>query len=309
MQPTCTCTQHFGRHRASGPRVHAPGRGQGEAGHGGTLTKDHEAKQQAGHAQAPSGTAQLAPRPLVPGMELSCSLDGSSLHCWPTCSTLTSRSGPTETRRIRERPGAARQGMVDRLADLGVGITWEQVAAIAGSAVVGRPHLARAMVASGAITGAQRGLQPRLDRRQGGRAYVGRYALDPVLAIRLVRAAGGVAVVAHPRAGRDFHVSDDQIAMLAAAGLAGAEVFHPDQRPNRSGPACWALARALGLAATGGSDDHGRLTGHRIGAQTTPAEAYETASLPGRRTRPLCRVLFSNGHHIAAHQGHPYCLP
>jgi 3',5'-nucleoside bisphosphate phosphatase len=55
-----------------------------------------------------------------------------------------------------------------------------------------------------------------------GRAYVEKYALDPARAIALVRAAGGVSVLAHPRAGREWDLSEREIAGLAAAGLAGA---------------------------------------------------------------------------------------
>jgi predicted metal-dependent phosphoesterase TrpH len=163
--------------------------------------------------------------------------------------------------------------MVRRLADLGVGITWDQVAAIAGEAVVGRPHIARAMAASGAIASPGEAFTPDWIA-DGGRAYVGRYALDPVHAIRLVRTAGGVAVLAHPRASRDTLVSDEQIAGLAAAGLAGVEVFHPDQSAAERARLL-ALAHDLDLVPTGGSDDHGYLTGHRIGCQTTPADAYQ----------------------------------
>jgi predicted metal-dependent phosphoesterase TrpH len=107
----------------------------------------------------------------------------------------------------------------------------------------------------------------------GGRAYVGRYALDPVRAIGLVRGAGGVAVLAHPRADRALSVSDEQIARLAAAGLAGVEVFHPDH-PAAERAALLALSNDLGLVATGGSDDHGSLTAHRIGCETTDPDAY-----------------------------------
>ena len=82
-------------------------------------------------------------------------------------------------------------------------------------------------------------------------------------------------MLAHPRAGRDTLVADDQIAGLAAAGMAGLEVFHPDQSDTeRAG--LLALAHDLGLVATGGSDDHGTLTGHRLGSEVTPAAAYET---------------------------------
>ena len=183
------------------------------------------------------------------------------------------------------RPGAARAGHGKPLADLGVGISWDQVAAIACPAVVGRPHIARAMAASGAIA-TPREAFTRDWIGDGGRAYVGRYALDPVYAIRLVRGAGGVAVLAHPRAGRDWVVSDEEIGRLAAAGLAGVEVFHPDQSDTeRAG--LLALAHDLGLVATGGSDDHGSLTGHRIGCETVSADAYQAlisrATGPGRQ--------------------------
>ena len=108
----------------------------------------------------------------------------------------------------------------------------------------------------------------------GGRAYVGRYTLDPVAAIGLISAAGGVSVLAHPRAGRDWMVSDEEIAWLAAAGLAGVEVWHPDQQESERGPLL-ALAADLSLVPTGGSDDHGTLTGHRIGRELTPHDEYE----------------------------------
>jgi len=81
-------------------------------------------------------------------------------------------------------------------------------------------------------------------------------------------------VLAHPRAGRDTWVTNEQITGLAAVGLAGLEVFHPDQS-DAERVRLIALAHDLGLAATGGSDDHGSLTGYRLGCETTSAEAYE----------------------------------
>ena len=206
-------------------------------------------------------------------MELSCRLDGRSMHLLAYLFDPDHPELAAELVRIRDDRVLRARAMVDRLADLGVDISWDQVAAIAGPAVVGRPHIARAMAASGAIASPREAFT-RDWIADGGRAYVGRYALDPVRAIGLVRAAGGVAVLAHPRAGRDTLVSGEQIAGLAAAGLAGLEVFHPDQSDTeRAG--LLALARDLDLVATGGSDDHGSLTGHRIGAETTGADAYQ----------------------------------
>jgi predicted metal-dependent phosphoesterase TrpH len=209
----------------------------------------------------------------VPGMELSGRLDGHSLHLLAYLFDPGHPELAEQIRRIRADRELRARAMVHALTDLGVAISWDQVAEIAGTGVVGRPHIARALVASGAI--AEPGQAFTRDWiGAGGRAYVERYALDPARAIRLVRAAGGVTVLAHPRAGRDWVVSDEQIAALAAAGLAGVEVFHPDQ-PESQRASLLGLCRDLGLVATGGSDDHGRLTGHRIGCEVTAADAYD----------------------------------
>ena len=240
----------------------------------------------AGHAQA----RQALPGALilVPGMELSGRLDdparGSmSLHLLAYLFDPDDPELATETRRIRDDRVLRARAMVDRLTDLGVPISWEDVAAVAGTAVVGRPHIARAMAASGAIASPEQAFTPDWIA-DGGRAYVGRYALDPVRAIALVRSAGGVAVLAHPRADRALLVSDAQIAELAAAGLAGVEVFHPDQPDPAS---LLGLTRDLGLIATGGSDDHGSLTGHRIGSHIAAADAYERLIAQATGAKPI----------------------
>jgi 3',5'-nucleoside bisphosphate phosphatase len=237
----------------------------------------------AGHAQA----RQALPSSLimVPGMELSCRLDDRSMHLLAYLFDPDEPELAAETRRIRDDRVLRARAMVDRLAGLGVPITWDDVTAIAGAAVVGRPHIARAMAASGAITSPGQAFTPDWIA-DGGRAYVGRYALDPARAIALVRAAGGVAVLAHPRADRALFVDDAQIAVLAAAGLAGVEVFHPDQ-PDSEQASLLGLTRDLGLVATGGSDDHGSLTGHRIGSHTAADGAYEILISQATGARPV----------------------
>ena len=244
----------------------------------------------AGHAQARQ--ALRSPLILVPGMELSCRLDSpkspkspKSVHLLAYLFDPDDPELAAETRRIRDDRVLRARAMVDRLIGLGVPITWDDVAAIAGSAVVGRPHIARAMAASGAIASPEQAFTPDWIA-DGGRAYVGRYALDPVHAIALVRSAGGVAVLAHPRANRALLVDDAQIADLAAAGLAGVEACHPDQ-PESEQASLLGLARDLGLIATGGSDDHGSLTGHRIGSYTAPAGAYERLVSEATGAKPV----------------------
>jgi 3',5'-nucleoside bisphosphate phosphatase len=209
---------------------------------------------------------------LLPGMELSCRLEGRSVHLIGYLFDPADPELAAECARIRESRVRRARAMVQRLAELGVPVTWEQVSALAGGGVVGRPHIARAMAEAGVIDTPEQAFGPDWIGA-GGRAHVARYAPDPARGIALVRAAGGVAVLAHPRA-RGLMIADDVIAGLAAAGLAGIEVCHPDQDQAQR-ERLLALAGRLGLVPTGGSDDHGELTGYRIGSETAPAGAYE----------------------------------
>jgi predicted metal-dependent phosphoesterase TrpH len=204
---------------------------------------------------------------LIPGMELSCHLNDRSVHLLAYLFDPAYTELAKQTQRIRDDRIIRAQTMVTKLQDLGAPVTWEDVTKIAGASVVGRPHIARAMVAAGVINEPEDAFTDDWIADKG-RAYVEKYALDPAHAIRLIRAAGGAAVVAHPRAGRAWNLSDDEIARMAAAGLAGVEVFHPDQDISERH---WLvrLATDLDLLATGGSDDHGTLTGNRIGCETT----------------------------------------
>jgi hypothetical protein len=121
----------------------------------------------------------------------------------------------------------------------------------------------------------------------GGRAHVGRYAPDPARAVALVRAAGGVPVLAHPRS-PGYEIDDEVITRLAAVGLAGLEVFHPDHDDSER-TRLTALAKSLGLVATGGSDDHGSFNGNGLGAETTPPEEYERLLSQATAIRPATK--------------------
>jgi 3',5'-nucleoside bisphosphate phosphatase len=223
---------------------------------------------------------------LVPGMELSCRLDGHSVHLLGYLFDPADAELAAECARIRESRLRRARAMVDRLAELGAPVTWEQVSALAGDGVVGRPHIARAMVDAGVISSPDEAFGPDWIGT-GGRAHVTRYALDPARAVGLISAAGGVTVLAHPRAGaRGWMMPDDAIADLAAAGLNGIEVWHPDQGQEQRAPLI-ALAAELGLVASGGSDDHGALTGYRIGCETIAPEEYQRLLSTATGTAPV----------------------
>src|ERR1039458_9529276 len=140
---------------------------------------------------------------LVPGMELSCALGERSVHLLAYRVDPANEALAAECRAItadRLRRGRA---MVDLLRGLGAEVSWPQVTAIAGGGVVGRPHIARAMVAAGVIERPDQAFSTEW-LGQGGRAYVGRYAPAPGRAIALVRAAGGVAGGVSDRRTRGF---------------------------------------------------------------------------------------------------------
>ena len=209
---------------------------------------------------------------LLPGLELSCLSSGRSVHLLAYLCDPAGQALAAETELIRDDRVHRARAMVARLAELGAPVTWERVTAIAGDAVVGRPHIARALAEAGVVATPADAFTAEWIA-DGGRAHVGRYAPDVARGIALVRAAGGVPVLAHPRS-PGYEISDEVVAGLAAAGLAGLEVFHPDHDPSER-TRLTQLANSLDLVMTGGSDDHGAFNDSGLGSETTPPEQYE----------------------------------
>jgi predicted metal-dependent phosphoesterase TrpH len=233
---------------------------------------------------APAAAALPPGLTLVPGLELSCLDNGRSMHllgylCDPGDPALAA-----ETELIRDDRVHRARAMVARLAELGAPVTWEQVAAIAGDAVVGRPHIARALAEAGVVATPADAFTAEWIA-DGGRAHVGRYAPDAARGIALVRAAGGVPVLAHPRS-PGYEIADEMVAGLAAAGLAGLEVFHPDHDHSER-TRLTQLANSLDLVMTGGSDDHGAFNNSGLGSETTPPEQYERLLALATGARPV----------------------
>ncbi|MBO0608512.1 PHP domain-containing protein [Myceligenerans salitolerans] len=186
-----------------------------------------------------------------------------------------------ELRRTRESRATRAERMVGLLAE-DYPITWEDVLAqTEPGTTIGRPHLADALVAAGAVVDRDEAFATML--HTGSPYYAPHYAPDAVEVVRLVRDAGGVPVFAHPGADRRGRiVPDETIADLAGAGLAGLEVHHRDH-DARARHRLVVLADALGLLVTGSSDYHGRGKANRIGENTTTPQVLAEIERQGAR--------------------------
>lgn len=224
----------------------------------------------------------LAARPpglaVVPGAEFSCVYRDAggrpiSLHLLAYLVDPQDAAIQAEWARLRASRRTRGRAMVEHLEADGYPISWDQVSTLAAGGAVGRPHIGRALVDAGVVTDVDAAFRDLLSSSRP--YYVRKADTDVFAAIQLVRAAGGLPVFAHPIARRRGPVvSDDAVAAMAAAGLAGLEVDHPDHdaadRAHAAG-----LARELGLVATGSSDYHGRNKPTAIGARLTTDDAYE----------------------------------
>ncbi|MFI1045971.1 PHP domain-containing protein [Streptomyces griseoruber] len=210
---------------------------------------------------------------LVTGAELSCRIDGVSLHMLAYLFDPEEPALLAERELVRDDRVPRARGMIAKLQGLGVPVTWEQVARIAGDGSVGRPHVATALVELGVVPSVSDAFT-RDWLADGGRACVEKHETDPFEAIRLVKGAGGVTVFAHPGAvKRGRTVPESAIAELAAAGLDGIEVDHMDHDEDTRAR-LRGLAEDLGLLVTGSSDYHGSRKTCVLGEYTTDPEVY-----------------------------------
>ncbi|MEU5637787.1 PHP domain-containing protein [Streptomyces rishiriensis] len=230
---------------------------------------DHDTTR--GYAEAvaalPSGLT------LVTGAELSCRIGGVSMHMLAYLFDPEEPALLAERELVRDDRVPRARAMVAKLNELDVPVTWEQVARIAGEGSVGRPHVAAALVELGVVpTVSDAFTQDWL--ADGGRAYAEKHETDPFEAIRLVKGAGGVTVLAHPAAAkRGRTVPESDVAELAAAGLDGIEVDHMDHDADTR-DRLRGLAKDLGLLVTGSSDYHGGRKTCELGEYTTDPEVY-----------------------------------
>ncbi|ADB34389.1 PHP domain protein [Kribbella flavida DSM 17836] len=212
----------------------------------------------------------------VPGIEISCKLNGIAVHLLGYLPDPSYQPLADELRIVRDGRTDRIPSIVARLNGLGVALTVDEVLAQAtGTPSVGRPHVADALVANGTV--ADRG--EAFDRflADGRPGHVSHYAIDPGRAIDLVREAGGVPVVAHPwgRSSRKVVTAETIAQLVDDHGLAGIEVDHQDH-PPQARETLRGIARDLGIIYTGSSDHHGiGKIDHELGVNSTEPEQFE----------------------------------
>ena len=196
---------------------------------------------------------------LVPGTELSARANGREVHLLAYFVDWRSQTLSDYLALFRERRHARGVAIVERLNGLGIQLTIDDVLAQAAGGLVGRPHIAAAMLACGAVASKEEAFDRYIGER--GPAVVAKPNVAAKDVIGMVHRVGGVAVLAHPGAG----CPDALISQLAAAGLDGIEVYHPAHLPPQIDRYS-RLVERFGLLASGGSDSHGEPTGAGIGA-------------------------------------------
>ena len=241
----------------------------------GLAVTDHDTVDGVGPALAAGKAWGVA---VVPGIEINTEDRGVEIHILGYFIDVHSEILRERLAFLRRARHARMARMVELLRRLGVRVSLEDALAVAGNGVPARPHLARALVAGGWVASEGEAFERYLNK--GCPAYVPRAKFSPAEAAALVRAAGGVPVLAH--AGLTPVAA--LLGPLLRAGLCGIEVYHPAHDPGAT-ESCRLLAERYGLVATGGSDYHG--PGHRaygrLGAAVVGPEVVERLrSLAGR---------------------------
>ncbi|PWK15503.1 PHP domain-containing protein [Tumebacillus permanentifrigoris] len=203
---------------------------------------------------------------VVPGIELSTVFEGKEVHVLGYFYDPEHPELLRLTRMMRDDRINRMDKMIARLQEAGLDITREEVQAEAQGAI-GRPHFARVLMKKGYVSTMPEAFDKYLTYGKPG--YVARIKVAPEEAVRVILAAGGVPVVAHPGLLDKDYLFDS----LVPAGLIGLEAFHPDHSEEKRRH-YQALAAQHGLLATGGSDFHGAGAEHRgeLGSVNVPLD-------------------------------------
>lgn len=219
---------------------------------------------------------------IIPGIELSTADNGHDVHLLGYFIDIEHAGLQDSLRDFRNARDNRARKIVNRLDELNLPITWEQVAEVANGGAIGRPHIAQAMVQAGHVSSVSEAFEKYL--YTGGPAYIARQRLTPEQGVALIHNAGGVAVLAHPGLVSDY---ESLMIRLVPAGLDGVEIMHPKNLAEVRAR-LWELAEYYHLIPTGGSDFHNAERGP-MASEIPPEGCVERLQAQAQRHRQHAR--------------------
>jgi 3',5'-nucleoside bisphosphate phosphatase len=205
---------------------------------------------------------------LIPAIEISAFHDGCDIHILGYFIDTTHLQLNQEMEKQANRRVQRIKLILKKLSSLGVDISFDAVQRKAGSGVIGRPHIAKIMVEEEYVNNFHEAFSKYLGNE--GEAYVDKKGLSTTETIKLIRKAGGVAVLAHPYRTQ----CDELIPEMVEAGLAGLETFCTNQR-SKVGKKYRSLAKKYDLVCTGGTDFHSPEQSATLGSLKIPYEVMD----------------------------------
>lgn len=193
---------------------------------------------------------------VIPGVEISATHSPGSMHLLGYFFDIYHPLLNERLQYLQKARAERNPKIVEKLNQLGINITYEEVQEASGGGQVGRPHFAHVLVEKGYV----RTFQEAFDRflKKGAPAYIEKFRFTPGEALRFIREANGIAVLAHPNTlgMKGFAELEALLLQLIAEGLRGIEVYYPEH--SQSDVVRYkGLAEKHGLVTTGGTDYHG----------------------------------------------------
>jgi predicted metal-dependent phosphoesterase TrpH len=195
---------------------------------------------------------------VVPGVEISADHSCGTLHIvglFIRPDDVPMEAVLTELRVFRDERN---RKMITLLETMGIIVTREELLREAGGDLVGRPHFAALLVKKGVVKTYQEAFDVYL--KSGGKAYLDKKRLPSDQAIAMIKAAGGLPILAHPitMRNKDEAGFEANLQQLIDQGLRGMEVYYSDH--SRAEEAYFSnLANRFNLLASGGTDFHGSI--------------------------------------------------
>jgi predicted metal-dependent phosphoesterase TrpH len=206
---------------------------------------------------------------IIPGIELTAQQDNKEIHILGYFLDYQQEVLLDKLKLVRQNRVERVYKIVENLKESGIELNAQTVFDISGHGTVGRMHIARALVKDGWVSSTSEAFRKYIGDRSP--AYVLGFRFSPAEAIKLIRDAGGVAVLAHPY----ILENDGLIAEFARCGLQGLEVYYPEHSQSLVN-FYLGLAKKLDLLVTGGSDFHGSAKPDiKLGAIKVPLELVE----------------------------------